>query len=539
MASLWKAIVTGSADPSHSTSTGHSSTESTPILAATPHTLVPTRAPDYQTLSTDGAGPSPSLSAAGSIRSQDTMGEEVVDYWDTFKAESKILAKLTYPAVAAYLLQYSINVASVFSLGHLGPDELAASALASMFASVSGWAVGVGLISALDTLCSQSYTGARDVHAVGVYLQRGMVAIAACHLPILLLWWYSEALLLALNQDPAIARLAGTYLRCLMTGCLPNLWFECIKRYLQAQGIMHASTLVLCVVSPLNVLTNYALVWWEPVALGFIGAPIATSISYWLIFILIVLYTLFVDGYQAWGGFSRRAFDHLGQFMRLGIPGAIMVCSEWWAFECVSLIVSYLGNASLAAQSVIMTTSTLSYQIPQGLSVASSNRIGNLLGASRPHTARISGSVAITFAASLGLINSLFYLIVGNWWGQVFSGSAEVIVLVAGAMKMAALFQVCDGVSAVIGGIFRGQGKQKLGALLSLPAYYVIGVPLGVYLGFQWHLGIVGIWGGLSTGVFFICFSELYFYLRTDWDKEVARCQKRVGYEDTAILPPV
>ncbi|KAJ1972068.1 hypothetical protein H4R34_005535, partial [Dimargaris verticillata] len=108
MVSLWKAVVTGShwvgtgsAGPSDSTSTSHSSAEATPFLAATPQTLVPTRIPNYQTLATDGAGPSPPLSAAGSLRSQDTMGEEVVDYWDTFRMESKILAKLTYPTVAA------------------------------------------------------------------------------------------------------------------------------------------------------------------------------------------------------------------------------------------------------------------------------------------------------------------------------------------------------------------------------------------------------------------------------------------------------
>ncbi|RKP39743.1 mate-domain-containing protein [Dimargaris cristalligena] len=456
--------------------------------------------------------------------------------WSEYRQEAKILAKLSYPVVLAYLLQYSINMASVFSLGHLGPDALAASALATMFATVTGWAVGIGLITALDTLCSQSYTGSCDVHAVGTYLQRGIVAVTAFHFPIMLLWWNSEWLLLALHQDPNIAHLAGTYLRYLMLGCLPNLLFECIKRYLQAQGIMHASTLVLCIVAPLNVLTNYALVWYEPIALGFIGAPLATSLSYWLMFILLVLYTAYVDGYQAWGGWSRQGFRKLGQFMQLGLPGVLMICAEWWAFEFVALIVSYLGNTPLAAQSVIMTTSALSYQIPQGISVASTARIGNLLGAARPRAARLAGAVAIGFAIVMGSCNSFFFVAVSSIWGHVFTDSPVVIELVAMLMKIAAVYQICDGVSAVVGGILRGQGRQKLGALLSLPGYYMIAIPIGLHLAFVQDWGIVGIWTGLCSGVISVCFAQLHFYFRTDWDHEVAKCLKRVGSEGAEYL---
>ncbi|RKP36692.1 mate-domain-containing protein [Dimargaris cristalligena] len=445
--------------------------------------------------------------------------------------EVKVLAKLSYPVVLAYLLQYSINVASVFSLGHLGPNALAASALATMFASVTGWAFGIGLITALDTLCSQSFTGARDIHAVGTYLQRGIVAITICHVPIVIFWWYSESMLLALNQDPEIAHLAGLYLRYLIIGCLPNLLFECVKRYLQAQEIMHASTIVLCIVSPINILANYALVWWKPVALGFIGAPIATSICYWLMFILLVLYTTFVDGYQAWGGWSRASFQNIDQFMQLGLPGVVMICAEWWAFELVALAASYLGNIPLAAQSVVFTTVTLAFQIPEGISVACTNRVGNLLGAALPEAARSASIVAVVFSAGVGILNSLFFLLVGNWWGWLFTDEPEVVVLVSSLMKMAALFQIFDCISTVLAGILRGQGRQKLGALLSFPAHYIIGIPLGLYLSFTRGMGIIGLWIGLCAGITTICLSQYYFYARSDWVHEVEKCRKRVGLE--------
>ncbi|KAJ1905216.1 ethionine resistance protein, partial [Tieghemiomyces parasiticus] len=209
--------------------------EATPFLASPPrlakHLPHTGGIPSYDSTATLINSPSSSSFDSESLYEH----HQSLFTWTEGLAEAKILIRLTCPVVFTYLLQSSINMASVFSLGHLGAEELAASALATMLASVTGWAVGIGLVTALDTLCSQSFTGSQDVHAVGTYLQRGIIIITACHVPIVAIWWHSEALLLLLNQDPVVARLAGLYLQYLAIGCLPNLLFECVKRFLQAQ----------------------------------------------------------------------------------------------------------------------------------------------------------------------------------------------------------------------------------------------------------------------------------------------------------------
>ena len=118
----------------------------------------------------------------------------------------------------------------------------------------------------------------------------------------------------------------GTFLRYLLLGAPAFIAFEGLKKYLQAQGIMQASTYVLMIASPLNFVMNYTLVHVEPVCLGFIGAPIATSISYWIMLILLVLYTWKVKGHEAWGGWTSEAFKNWWPFLRLAIPGALMIC---------------------------------------------------------------------------------------------------------------------------------------------------------------------------------------------------------------------
>jgi len=105
-----------------------------------------------------------------------------------------------------------------------------------MFANITWWSVVYGLATALDTLCSQAFTGAMSVTTVGVHLQTGILVMGIFVVPVSLVWWNGEYLLLALGQDPQLAALSGIYLRYLIPSIVPGFLFECLKRYLQAQG---------------------------------------------------------------------------------------------------------------------------------------------------------------------------------------------------------------------------------------------------------------------------------------------------------------
>lgn len=90
-----------------------------------------------------------------------------------------------------------------------------------------------------------------------------------------------ESLLLALRQDPEVARLAGQYLKVLVFGIPGYAGFEITRRWLQCQGLMIVPTLSLIVASPINILLNWLLVWGpDSVRIGFIGAPVSTAISF-------------------------------------------------------------------------------------------------------------------------------------------------------------------------------------------------------------------------------------------------------------------
>lgn len=152
------------------------------------------------------------------------------------KEETTTLVQLAWPVSLGYVLQQSLNLAQIFTVGHIGTKELAACALTTMLCNVTGYSIGIGMASALDTLCSQAHTGSRDPHALGKHLQRGIVVMAALCFPIAGLWWFAADFLRLMGQDQDIAELSGVFARYAIIGLFPYLVNECMKRYLQAQG---------------------------------------------------------------------------------------------------------------------------------------------------------------------------------------------------------------------------------------------------------------------------------------------------------------
>lgn len=432
------------------------------------------------------------------------------------------------PVILSYVLQNSIQAVSVLVAGRLGPDELSAAAFALMLAMV-GWCVALGGTTALDTLGSQAFTGG-DRLAVSVHLQRCLVLLWLLFIPIAILWVFIEPVLLALGQEQRLSHDVQSFLRILIVGAPGYIGFESVKKYLQCQGIMRASTCVLLMVAPVNLALNIFCVHYTP--LGLLGSPVAISITYWLCFLLLVLLTYLSPVHHrngTWTDFhlatvldTRSCLD----FLKLAIPGILMVGTEWAAFEIVALAAGRLGSLPLAAQSVIMTTDQILNTIPFGISVAASTRVGNLIGARAPRAAKQASHVSALLSVMVGTVVMTVMLLTKNVFGYLFSDDEAVVDLVSKVMPFVASFQIADALAGSCGGVLRGQGRQHLGAIFNLVAYYILALPLGITVAFhpRTHMGLKGLWLGQDVALFIIAFGEYaVVWLGTDWDKEVQR----------------
>jgi len=328
-----------------------------------------------------------------------------------------------------------------------------------------------------------------------------------------------------LGQSPQLSRDSAIFLRCLIPGGLGYIYFESTKKFLQAQGIMRAGTYVLLITSPLSALLNYLFVY--VFGLGLIGAPLATGLSYWLSLLLLVCYARFVGGWERWGGLDRACFRNIWVFARLAGLGFIMVGTEWWAFEIVALAAGRLGTIPLASQSVIMTTDQVLNTIPFGIGVASSTRVGNLLGGRDARGASRAANTAAWLSILAGAIVLAVMMSVKDVYAKIFNDDLDVVKLTAQVMPFVALFQIADGLNGSCGGALRGMGRHHIGAAVNIVSYYAFALPLGISLAFNgW--GLKGLWVGQCIALYCVGLMEWLLVFLSNWEKQVTKAFERM-----------
>jgi MATE family multidrug resistance protein len=377
------------------------------------------------------------------------------------------------------------------------------------------------MATALDTLCSQAFTGSEDKKIVGLYLQRGIVACFLTFIPISILWLNIGSILLYFGSDPALVNLVRIYIKWRLLSVPPTIIFECLKKFLQAQGIVKAPSYIMIISAPVGVMINYFLVINHSTAIGFEGAPIAIAITMWFSMAICILYIAFIDGKKAWGGFTSKAFTEWSPIIKLGVGGMMMTSIEWWAFGAMTLVVPRFGAAQLAAHSVLVTLDNLCYMLHLGVSISASIRVGNHLGSRLPNKAKLAALCSYFFSICTAVIASIIMGGFASFWAHTFSKDQEVISIIIRLMPIGVVYQLFSSFNAASAGILRGEGRQFLGAIVLLAGFYIVAIPLSMYLGLSTPLKLFGVWIGFVCGLILSSALYLYSFMKTDWDTEV------------------
>jgi MATE family multidrug resistance protein len=423
-----------------------------------------------------GRDPTAPYGGEGSPENVSRKWEEAVlagQIQTTWQRETKVLARYSAPLMLTFILQNSLTLTSIFTVGHIGKVELGAVSLGGMTATITGYAVYQGLATSLDTLCAQAYGSGRR-KLVGLQLQRMVFFLWAITIPIAIIWACATPILELIVPEQEIADLSGQYLRVLIIGAPAYACFESGKRYVQAQGRFEATLYVLLITAPLNAFLHWLFVWrfnW-----GFIGCPIAVVITECLMPILLLLYVRFIapNGMECWPGLTSQALRNWGPMIRLALPGLVMVLAEFLAFEILTLASARISATHLAANTVLQSLSILTYQLPFPLSIAASTRTANLIGASLPDAAKITTQVAFISGTIIGLFNMILLSSLRFQIPWLFTSEADVVALAAATLPINAAFQLFDALAAICNGALRGLGKQEVGGYINLFAYYVV-----------------------------------------------------------------
>ncbi|XP_052179342.1 protein DETOXIFICATION 16-like [Diospyros lotus] len=435
---------------------------------------------------------------------------------------------LAGPLICVSLLQFCLQLISIMFVGHLGELPLSGASMASSFASVTGFSLLLGMASALDTLCGQSY-GAEQYRMLGIHMQRAMLILSFVSIPLALIWANTSPILVALGQDAEISAAAQLYARFMIPSLFAYCLLQCLVKFLQTQNIVFPMMISSGITTLLHLLVCWILVF--KTGLGIRGAALANSFSYWVNALLLILYIKFSPSCaKTWTGFSKEAFHNIPTFLRLAIPSAVMICLEMWSFELMVLLSGLLPNPKLETSvlSISLNTAATVWMIPYGLSNAVSTRVSNEVGAGHPQAARLAVRVVLGMAATEGIVVGTVMILIRNIWGYAYSNETEVVRYVAAMMPILAVSNFLDGLQCVLSGTVRGCGRQKIGAFINLGSYYLMGIPCAIMFAFVLQIKGKGLWLGIICGLIVQVLSLLTITIRTNWEQEAKKATERV-----------
>uniref|UniRef100_A0A5F8HAX1 Multidrug and toxin extrusion protein n=1 Tax=Monodelphis domestica TaxID=13616 RepID=A0A5F8HAX1_MONDO len=409
--------------------------------------------------------------------------------------EAVELARMAGPVFLEQMMVFLLSVMSSIFCGHLGKVELDAVTLALSVVNVIGISVGTGLASACDTLVSQTF-GAKNLKRIGIILQRAILILLLCCFPCWAIFINIERILLFAKQDPEVSKLAQVYVMIFLPSLPAAFLYQLQTRYLRSQGITLPQVITGIAANIINVGMNALFLY--ALNLGVVGSAWANTTSQFTQACLLFLYV-------------------------------------WWKKIHVETWGGMISITTLGAQAIIYELSSVAYMVPFGLGVAASFRVGNALGAGNVDQAKQSSVIALLCAGICAIVVVIIFAALKNVVAYVFTSDKDIITMVNQMMPVFIPFLLFDAMAGTCSGILRGIGKQKIGAILNAVGYYVIGFPMGVSLMFATKLGVLGLWLGLITCVFFQSLFYFIYILKTNWEQAAEQAKIRAGLKGTSL----
>ncbi|HCR54288.1 MAG TPA: MATE family efflux transporter, partial [Cytophagales bacterium] len=412
--------------------------------------------------------------------------------------------KLAYPVMLSQLSHVMVGVTDSIMVGHVGATSLAASSLANVIFNLL-MLFGIGVSYAITPLVATA-DGENDPTKVSDVLRHGLFIAFINGLVLIVVVLLCRPLLYYIDQPEEVVQLAIPYLSILAFSLLPLLIFQSCRQFAEGLSNTRIAMIIMLGSVVLNVLLNYILIYGHigfP-ALGLNGAGWGSLTSRIMMMFAILGYIYFGKQFSIYraglaiGNYSTKLFKRI---LNIGIPAGMQFIFEVAAFDFSAIMMGWLGTNALAAHQIAINLATISYMTTSGLASAATIRVSNELGKRDFKKLKDVAYTLILLALAFMTLWAIIFIVGRNVLPTIYIDNVDVISIAAPLIVIAGFFQLSDGVQVVFIGALRGLQDVKMPTVFIFFAYWIIGLPLGYYLGFKAGFGSVGIWYGLLTGL--------------------------------------
>lgn len=424
------------------------------------------------------------------------------------RKELRELLTLATPIIIAQLSYTSISFVDTVMSGRVSPRDLAAVALGNSI-WVPMFLLMTGVLLATTPKVAQRF-GAGQHAEIGPLVRQALwlaLLVGVCTAALL---WNAELVLRAMAVDEDLIAPAMGYLQPVAYGFPAVALYHVLRCFSDGLGRTRPSMVLGIFGLLLNIPANYVLIYGKlgVPPLGAVGCGWATALVMYSTLLGMLGWVRWAPHYQACAVFERfdwPRWDVIKRLLGIGLPIGVSVFAESSIFAVIALLIGGLGATVVAGHQIALNFSSLVFMIPYSLGMAVTVRVGQALGRGQPREARFAAGVGMGTALAYACLSASVILLLREPIASIYTPDAEVIAIAAALIVYSALFQFSDAIQVTAAGALRGYQDTRVTMLLTLFAYWGIGLPVGYVLGLTDWLGAPsgphGLWQGLIAGL--------------------------------------
>jgi len=430
----------------------------------------------------------------------------LLSFYHKYKSFYKDNLHLAIPIVVSQLGHTLVNMADSIIVGHFaGTTQLAAVSLVnSIFMLIL--VIGLGISYGLTPLIAQEHGRKNNLECGRLLSNSLFINFSTSVLLYVFIHFGTLTIIDHIGQSREVVAYAKPYLTYLGLSIIPLMIFQTFKQFAEGLGFTKQAMYISVWGNVLNIVLGIIFVkgLFGITPMGVKGVGLSTLIDRTVMAIVMSFYVMKSHHFKAYlQEFKVFRLDTLRaiKILKIGAPVAMQYSFEISAFSGAAILIGTIGTVEQAAHQVAINLAAVTYMLASGVASAATIKTGNNLGKQAYQELRRSAIASYHVIIAFMSLTALLFVIANNILPYIYTEDHAVVAIAAQLLIIAGFFQLFDGTQVVGLGVLRGIGDVNIPTLITFVAYWVIGIPLGYFLGITLKIGVNGIWYGLTLGL--------------------------------------
>ncbi|MBO0524248.1 MATE family efflux transporter [Clostridium botulinum] len=390
---------------------------------------------------------------------------------------SKVLLKLSVPAIIAMLINAIYNIVDTMFVGMLNnTSAIAAVSIVYplfMFIGAIGVMFGAGGASYLSRLLGEKKKEEADKTLTSTIIIGCIFSLIFTVISIIFL----DKFLLMYGATETIMPYAREYGYTIVLGAVFTIGTGIMSNTIRAEGNSKYSMIATCIGGVINIILDPIFMF--KFGMGIKGAAVATVISQIVSFVFLLRYYYSKKSYIKLGiKFFKPTFNMFFEILKIGIPIFVTQVLASFALGFMNLGAKPYGDAAVAAMGIVFRVMSIGFYIVFGIGQGFQPVAGYNYGAKNFTRLKEAVKLSIKWSIISGIVISILFIVFAEGCMLIFTRDTEVINIGIKAFRAASLLFPLFGYVNTYAVLYQALGKALGAFILSISRQGIFYIPL-------------------------------------------------------------